>query len=215
MVVIGIIAVMTTLIVPAFKGINGSRGITRAVNDVANVLELARSEAMAKRTYVYVGFANTMNSDGNSELRIGAVSSLDGSLDAASANLAPLSKLVKLPNIQMTKYGDLPTSVQTAATSYGQDNSLSSPTGVSDFVIQFAAKGYLSGKFNDPAVASCPTIAISPQGEILSDTNAAVFFRTTASVGLVPTHGTTLGTTDGAIVSYYGGTGQLRITRPL
>lgn len=207
---ISIMGAMMALLVPAFNNINGSRGMTRAINDVAGFLELARAEAMATRSYVYIGLANTTNSDGNSELRIGAVISTDGSSNTAAANLRPISKLSKIPSVQMTNYADLPALVKSAA-----DATLRTET---DFVINFTPTSILRGQLNDTAFDSCPTIRVGPQGEILHDSNPAVFFRTTASVGLVPTHGTTrLGTTgtDGAIVSYYGGTGQVRFTRPL
>ena len=180
-----------------------------ALVEVHDEEELARAEAMATRSYVYVGFLNTTNSDGNAELRCGAVISIDGSSSVLAANLRPVSKLLKLPNIVMTNYTTLPAVVKSAA-----DISLQTDT---DYVITFPTTSYLKTKFNDTAfdAADCPTVQISPQGEILNASNPVVFFRTTTSVGLVPTHGTVADTKDGAIVSYYGGTGQLRLTRPL
>jgi len=209
LVVVCIISILLAAVVPAFNTINAARSVDRAVSDVANILELARAEAMATRSYVYVGFLNTTNSDGNAELRCGAVISIDGSSSVLAANLRPVSKLLKLPNIVMTNYTTLPAVVKSAA-----DISLQTDT---DYVITFPTTSYLKTKFNDTAfdAADCPTVQISPQGEILNASNPVVFFRTTTSVGLVPTHGTVADTKDGAIVSYYGGTGQLRLTRPL
>ncbi|HYR22037.1 MAG TPA: prepilin-type N-terminal cleavage/methylation domain-containing protein [Chthoniobacterales bacterium] len=207
LVVIAIIAILMVLVVPAFNGINSNRNFSRAVNDVSGFLELARAEAMATRSYVYIGFANTTNSDGNSELRIGAVISIDGSSNAASTNLRPISKLVKIQNVQMTNYSSLPSVVRSAADVTISDDS--------DYVVSYSSTTYLQGQFNDTTLNSCPAIALSPQGEILHSSNPTVFFRTTSSIGLVQTHGTTAVTSDGAIVSYYGGTGQLRVTRPL
>lgn len=207
LVVIVVIAILLGAVVPAFNSINVSRGVTRAMNDVAGILEMARAEAMATRSYVYVGFVNTTNSDGNAELRCAALISIDGSSDTAPTNLRPISKLVKLPNVLMTNYTNLPAVVKSAT-----DASLQTD---SDYVIAFGTTAYFKDKFNDSAFNSCPTIAISPQGEVLHNSNPSVFFRTTTSVGLVPTHGTVPSTSDGAIVSYYGGSGQLRLTRPL
>lgn len=205
--VIGVISILLVAVVPAFNSINAGRGVARAITDVASALELARAEAMATRSYVYVGFVNTTNSDGNAELRCGAVISIDGSSSTVSTNLRPVSKLLKLPNVLMTDFTNLPAVVKSVA-----DISLQSDT---DYVIAFPATAYLKDKFNDAAFDSCPTVQISPQGEVLHGLNPTVFFRTTTSVGLVPTHGTSPGTTDGGIVSYYGGTGQLRLTTPL
>lgn len=206
LVVIGIISILLVGVVPAFNSINGARGVTRAVNDVAGILEMARTEAMATRSYAYVGFANTTNSEGSAELRCAAVISIDGSSNVAAGNLRPMSKLVKLPNVVTTNYAALPQVVKDASDPSLQTNS--------DYVIAFPPTAYFKDKFNDPAFDSCPTFGISPQGEALHSSNRLVFFRTTASVGLVPTHGLIPVTTDGAIVSYYGGTGQVRVTRP-
>jgi prepilin-type N-terminal cleavage/methylation domain-containing protein len=209
LVVVCIISILLAAVVPAFNSINSGRSVDRAVSELTNMLELARAEAMATRSYVYIGFLNTTNSDGNAELRGGALISIDGSSSTLAANLRPVSKLLKLPNIVMTNYTNLPSVVKSAA-----DISLQTDT---DYVITFPTTSYLKTKFNDSAfdAADCPTVQISPQGEVLHSLNATVFFRTTTCVGLVPTHGTVAGTKDGAIVSYYGGTGQLRLTRPL
>jgi hypothetical protein len=144
--------------------------------------------------------------DGNSELHVAAVISIDGSSNTASTNLRALCKSVKIPNVLMTNYTDLPQAVKNA---YGADVSLNQN---SDYVITFTSTNYLKDKFNDSALDSCPTIVIAPQGELAHETNPVVFFRTTASVGLAPTHGTMPIGTNGAIVSYYGGTGQVRVT---
>jgi Tfp pilus assembly protein FimT len=202
----GIISILIVLTVPALNSINGSRGLTRAINDVAGILELARAEAMSTRSYVYVGFVNTTNTDGNAELHIGAVISIDGSPNRAAANLRALSKVVKIPNVVMTNYTNLPQAVKSA---YGSDASLNQD---GDYVITFASNTYLQGKFNDPALDSCPVVVVTPQGEIAHDSNPVIFFRTTASVGLAPTHGTAPVGSNGAIISYYGGTGQVRVT---
>jgi prepilin-type N-terminal cleavage/methylation domain-containing protein len=206
LVVIVVTSILLVGVVAAFNNINGSRGVIRAVNDVSGMLELGRAEAMATRSYVYVGFANTINGDGSAELRIGAVISIDGSSNTASTNLQPISKLVKLPNMLMTNYTNLPQAVK--------DVTDSSLTTDSDYVIAFPPTAYLKDKFVDSAFDSCPTLGISPQGVALHSSNRLVFFRTTSSVGLAPTHGATPIASDGAIVSYYGGTGQLRVTRP-
>src|SRR4051812_20286203 len=81
LVVMAIVAILALLLTPAVNGIKESTRLTRAVNDVAGMLELARAEAMATRSYTYVGFANATNTDGNLELRIGALISIDGTLD--------------------------------------------------------------------------------------------------------------------------------------
>jgi prepilin-type N-terminal cleavage/methylation domain-containing protein len=206
LVVLGIVLTLAVFAAPAISGLGGSRGLTSAVNDVSAVLELAHAEAMSTRSYVYVGFSNPTNSDGNSELRIAALISVDGSSDTAAANLRPLTKLLRIPRVSFTNYTSLPPVVQSAA-----DISLQSNT---DYVSTFVPTAYFKDKFGDSSFDSCPTIGFSPQGEVLHSSNPQMFFRTQAAIGLVPTHGTKPITTDGAIVTYYGGTGQIRIVRP-
>ncbi len=206
MVVIAIILIVSVFAAPSFKNIGDAGKMTRAINDVANMLELARTEAMATRSYVYIGFANPTTS-GISELKLAAVISIDGSSNTSSTNLRPLTKVLTVSGMLMTNYSSLPTNVKSAADTSLQTNS--------DYVVTFTTTSYLQSKFSDSAFnSSVPTVTISPQGDVLNATSPAVFFRTTTSVGLVPTHGTVPVTTDGAIVSYYGGTGQLRLTRP-
>jgi hypothetical protein len=151
-----------------------------------------------------VGFANTSNSDGNSELRSGAVISIDGSSSAVAANPRPVSKLPKLPNILMTNYTDLTSVVKSAA-----DISLQTNT---DFVITLCNTACLKEKFSNSVFDSCPTVQISPQGEVLHSLNPAVFFRVTTCAGLVANPWNDAWK---VIVSYYGSTGQVRLTRPL
>lgn len=206
LVTVAVISILLVAVVPAFNIIAGSGGLTGATNNVAGLLEQARAEAMAARSYVYVGFVNTTNADGNAELRCGAVISIDGSSNTAPTNLRPVSKLVKLPGILMTNYTALPQIVKDSS-----DSSLQSDA---DYIVNFAATTYLKDKFNDSSFNSCPTFGISPQGEVLPTSGAVVFFRTTTALGLAPTHGITATTRDGAIVSYSGGTGQVRVTKP-
>ena len=93
----------------------------------------------------------------------------------------------------MTTYTALPQVVKTAS-----DISLQTD---GDYVITFPSTAYLKDQFSDSAFDSCPTFGVSPQGEALYPTTGLVFFRTTTAVGLVPTHGLTPATTDGAIVA--------------
>jgi hypothetical protein len=124
LVVIAIISILLVAVLPGFNSINAGRGIARAVSEV--------------------GFGNTSNSDGNSELRSGAVISIDGSSSAVAANLRPVSKLLKLPNILMTNHTDLTSVVKSAA-----DISLQTNT---DFVITLSNHCLLEGQVRQPCL---------------------------------------------------------------
>lgn len=68
--VIAIIGFSTALAVPSLPSLLGTKGISKAVNDTSGILELARTEAMARKTYVWVSFLNR-DVSGTSELLIG------------------------------------------------------------------------------------------------------------------------------------------------
>jgi len=55
LVVIGIMAIMMGLVVPAINGLKGSGDFDGAVRDFAGVLEQSRAYAMANNTHVFVG----------------------------------------------------------------------------------------------------------------------------------------------------------------
>jgi type II secretory pathway pseudopilin PulG len=62
LIVVGIIAVLMVLLVPAFTNIKTGSDFTSAVYGIQGVLENARTYAKANRTYVFVGFAEVDSS---------------------------------------------------------------------------------------------------------------------------------------------------------
>jgi prepilin-type N-terminal cleavage/methylation domain-containing protein len=201
LVVIAILSILVTLTTPAIQSILGAKGIGRGLNDVASILELARTEAMARRTYVYVGFENTTDASGNAELRIAAAESPDGS-GATTTGLLPVSKMVRLENLRLTNYSGLPQAVRDAATN--ASNNASYVSGMTVAGITFT---------NGQQVFDGNMLVISPEGEILPSADSPVF-RERAHVGLVGMKGATPMTNDGGLVTFDGGAGAITITRP-
>lgn len=207
LVVMAIIGLLATFAVPALPSILGGRGVQKAVGDVSGILELARAEAMARRTYVYIGFANTTNLLGNCEIQIGVLFSRDGSQDTNTNNLRPVAKLVKVDRAALTDFAGLPAGVRNAATAE-LSASTNYVTGLPN-AIDF-------GVFGEHFKNAIPhTLIISPQGEILPSVNSA-YFRRRADIGIAPARGTSIQTSgnDGAIVTYYGGSGRVGTFRP-
>ena len=206
LVVIAILGIMMAVVAPSLPSMLGAKAIGKAANEVAAVLDRARAEAMARRTYVYVGFLNTTNATGNSEVRVGAAASLDGTSNTSTANLRALTRVLPIENMQMTDLGGLPQSVKSQA--------LKDIT-IKDCVIQedMPRVTFTIGK--EGKFTNVPGIIISPQGELLPAA-ASFSFLPSASIGLVPTRKTTPLTNgkDGAIVTYRGGSGRIEITRP-
>ena len=94
-----IIAVVAAFAAPALSAINGNE-VSRAVYSVSDVLSEARSYAMSKNTYVYVGLAGDASSS-PSTLLIGVVASTDGTqtFSSASPSFNPINKVYRLRNI--------------------------------------------------------------------------------------------------------------------
>lgn len=200
LVVIAIIGLLAAMTVPALPSMLGAKGVSLAVENTSGILELARTEAMSRKTYVYVGFLNATNAFGNSELRIGAASSMDGSTNTDASNLRPITKALKIDKTLMVKSaGELPANVSGLTSGYSfLSNSV--PT-------------FKIGSVDFPA--SADGIIFSPNGEALSSADSLNFIPQ-VDIGLVPTKGTAPQTAgnDGAVVRYYGGSGNIQIFRP-
>src|SRR5258708_18589762 len=56
LVVLAIIAILSALAIPALQGLSGSKQFSSQLNDIAGILEQARSYATAQNTYVWVAF---------------------------------------------------------------------------------------------------------------------------------------------------------------
>lgn len=90
LVVVAVIALIATFSIPAFQSIGQSRGVGDAADSVAAAVELARGEAVARQTFVWLGLQNETNS-GNQDLRVGIVCSKDGSsTNVAADNIQPV-----------------------------------------------------------------------------------------------------------------------------
>lgn len=96
LVVASIILIFTAIAVPVMD--YGNK-MNSAVREVSDVLELARTEAMAKNTWVWVGLLNQTPANGQAELLLAVVSSLDGSQNMNSSNLKPVIRVRKMPGV--------------------------------------------------------------------------------------------------------------------
>lgn len=199
LVVVAIFTILAVLTAPALPGLLGAKGVSKAASDVSSLFELARTEAVARSTFVFMGFEETTNSSGIPELRVSAAASPDGS---TTTGLIPVSRMVRLPNIRLVGYSDIPSSLKVAATN---------ATNPSSYVVAIDPPGIVFT--NGTQIFNGTMLVVSPEGELLSSPDSRVFMPM-AHVGLVQTRGTTLSTTDGAIVSLDGGSGATTITRP-
>lgn len=93
--VITIIMMLAAIAVPAFNAIKGAGRLTKAANDIAGTLDLARAYAMAQNTYVWVGFQQ----DGDT-LVVAVVASKTGAANP-SADISMLGKIARFENIRV------------------------------------------------------------------------------------------------------------------
>jgi prepilin-type N-terminal cleavage/methylation domain-containing protein len=117
LVVMGIIAILSALLIPAFTSLKGANEITNAVYTVSGVLQQARTYAMANNTYVWVGLfeedPSTPGTAGTGALVLSTVASKDGtpvytdtSAPIDPARLTQIGKLIKINNVHMPILAD-------------------------------------------------------------------------------------------------------------
>jgi len=103
--VMAVITVVMAAAVPAISGLKSTGNLSSAAYEIAGTLEQARAYAMANNTFVYVGFAerDQMNdsASGRSQIVMAAMGSKNGSRTFDPANLSPLTRLRKLPNVRL------------------------------------------------------------------------------------------------------------------
>jgi Tfp pilus assembly protein FimT len=163
LVVIGIIVAMMAFAVPAITSLAGSRTMTANVDALSDLLDFARTEAQARSTYVWVGFANlpttdSANSSGNHQVAAAAFWSTDGTPTAADGALKPLSKLVRLDGTRIVRGsqagGDLSPEMQKIL-----------PTSENPTPLATASTGKNLPDFSN--IRFVQTLTFTPQGEVL------------------------------------------------
>ncbi len=106
--VIVIIATLVVLSAPAVFDLIGSRGTTRAVNEISDLIEMARNEAMTRQSYTWVAFDAATNADGNDELHAAVLSVLDGVVSTTSkgttvaiSTARPVTRTFRWENVKL------------------------------------------------------------------------------------------------------------------
>jgi prepilin-type N-terminal cleavage/methylation domain-containing protein len=215
LVVIGIMLILLSASIPAVQNLGVSRGIGTAASQISSALELAKSTAVSRNTYVWVGFATVTNTSGNLETCVGVMMSKDGTSTNTAANLTAVSKLTAIEHVSLARPTDIPTALLTKlpsdvagpATRYARSftTSLGTP-------FEFKKANVTSGKLTFPNNA---TLLISPQGEIIASATSQSFVPQ-IMIGLTQSRkATSLRTSakDSAVLVFYGGTGSIRVYR--
>jgi hypothetical protein len=206
----GIIVLLAGVVVTVFNSIGQARGVTEAAYQIASAVELARSEAVSRQTYVWMGFQPFTNTtSGNLDLRIGIAYSADGSVTNTSpSNMIPLGHSLILQRVGMAPLQGLPLGTNTLPPSAVD---LSGFSGGTNFLIGTTNSSSGNGFSN-----GC-TITFLPLGEVTTNsapgpTNG---FDPMLGLGLLPTRGgTNIQGNNAAAVLIDGSVGISTILRP-
>jgi hypothetical protein len=183
---------------------------------------LAKSTAVSRNTYVWVGLATVTNTEGNLETCVGIMMSKDGSSTSSTTNLTAVSKLTAIENVALAGPTEIPKVLK--------DKLPSDPTSpdfsdASSYPGSFTSVGTFDFKKANVSGAKVTfpnnaTLLISPQGEIIaSGDNTKLEFQSfvpQVMIGLTQSRkATSLGAAakDGAVLVFYGGTGSIRVYR--
>ena len=233
LVVVGIMAVLMALVVPAFTKIKLGNEITTAAYTIADTLEQGRNYATGNNTYVWVGFyeedttalmptTGTPPYSGKGRVLIATVFSTDGTkIYEDSDPIAPLplmrikqlGRLLKFEGIHITDIGTPPSPRPVGVSSDTLD-------GRPDWPYTYAA-GINADHFNRISSDSADTtrFAFAVQNYTFSKTvrfnslgeaniNSTYTLKNAAELGLKPTHGTAVDNNSRNLVAIqFGGVG--------
>jgi hypothetical protein len=194
-----------------------SRGIGTAASQISSALELAKSTAVSRNTYVWVGFATVTNTSGNLETCVGVMMSKDGTSDPGTggANLTAVSKLTAIENVALAGPTNIPTALRSKLPS---DVTSSASSYAGSFTTSVGTFDFKKANVSNDTKVTFPnnaTLLISPQGEIIASATSQSFVPQ-VMIGLTQSRkATSLGVDakDGAVLVFYGGTGSIRVYR--
>ncbi|PAW77479.1 MAG: hypothetical protein B9S32_10800 [Verrucomicrobia bacterium Tous-C9LFEB] len=200
LVVMAVMGMVATLSITGFNSIVQAHTVSRGVYDVASLLELARSQAIARQTYVWVGFQSVAGSSGQ-ELQMVAFYSVDGTgTNTASTNLLPLSKVLRVKNVSLVEWNSLKESTRNLVAGQNPSSVATNVDGIplSAGPIQFKAR---------------TTVTFTPRGESMLKGAAGITdgYNTWIDVSFRQAYGNSIrpNADDGAVL-VNGATGAVR-----
>lgn len=199
LVVIAIVGLLASFAIPAFNSIGQARGVTEAAYQLAAAVELSRSEAISRQTFVWLGLQQQTNS-GNLDLRIGMVYSKDGTPNTNATNLQPIGRALLLQRVGMvgvTSAGfDVGTNLAGAVDLSGYTGGMTFHSGQAEFT------------------SRC-SVTFTPLGEVTTNATptATDGFDPRIVIGLRQARGTALVTSNDIAISVDGSVGTANIYR--
>jgi prepilin-type N-terminal cleavage/methylation domain-containing protein len=208
LVVLAIISILSALTLPSLMSVLQTRNFSQNLVQLSEVLEIARSEAVARDTYVWVVVQKTTD-NGRSGLQVVALASIDGTgNNTTSTNLTGLTKVTLLPGITLCSWTSLKEATQGVSTNY-----FSVP--FSPLSLANDTNG-ISFQAGSTSFTQKTSITFTPRGEALLDGTVSLTtgYDPYIDVSLQITHGTQVAANaqDASIV-IDGSTGATQIVR--
>lgn len=98
--VVAVIGLLSMLAIPAMSSMGQARTVTDAGYEIAAAVEMARAEAVARRTFVWLA-VESVNTGPDQSLRLGMAFSKDGSNSTTAANVQPIGRPLKIDRIAL------------------------------------------------------------------------------------------------------------------
>ena len=224
LVVVGLMALLMSLAMPAFSSMQGAGYLTKAASDIQGVMEQARSYAMANNTYVYVGIEevdglNPTAAPGIGRVAIAVVASKDGTRPYPQnpntpgalniTNIFPLGKALYFDNLHLTNTNALSTV-----------GNMARPPAEVDLGTNISATTFPIPITGTPRYSFTNVVEFDPQGTPRSQYQTNTTFdpsiQNYLEIPLVPAHGNVAMTNlaNQAAVQIDGVTGAARTYRP-
>lgn len=199
LVVMGIIGLLAAFAIPAFNSIGRARGGAEAAHQVSAAIELARSEAIARRTYVWLGLQEQRVA-GDRNLLVGLVASADGTTNTDDTNLFPIGRVIQIQRVGLTNSLNVP----------GIPGGQATPRELVDFSEGLDFDLGQNARFTDRR-----TLTFTPFGEVLTDPSpeSDTPFEPLLALGLATARGEQLDTTNITSVAVDGSAGIATVLR--
>jgi prepilin-type N-terminal cleavage/methylation domain-containing protein len=204
------------LTLPALHSFNSAKSVTASTADIQDILTQARTQAMLRNSYVYVGFYESDGSKpdatrpaptGTGRVWVGVAASRDSLTNAASwsaTNLTPVDKLHFFDNLHLA----------TTASFFTTNSTNNTISPVLNSSVSNAPFGWPVENSNTVTQFSTGVIQFTPQGTAMlpGDTTLAEYIQ----IALIPTHGNLLAsnTSNAAVIQIDAITGAVRSYRP-
>ena len=231
LIVIGIIGVLLVLIAPAFTTIKSGTDVTSAAYTIKGVLDAARTYAKTNNTYTWVGFfeedasqpSMSPANSGTGRVVISIVASKDGTMlymgplttptPLPSGSLIQVGKLTKIENLHLKTFS-APTGTPPPDTFDARPAVASTGSKIGDNVTTAPPSPSLT--FYYPVTGSQyqfqKVVQFSPRGEAVI-TNSNYIMAPVSEVGVQPTHGSTVDSTNPVAIQFTGLGGTIKIYR--